>query len=238
MSNNSLIKKRLLNTSGLTESTKADELYQAYINFKREHERLADAITANFRAETEGTSRNSTTVGIIETAQTLALVSDNLAKAIGDYVRYLEKTGGVPSDQLELLKSYRSKFTSYSIKLRFLITKAKEFQRTKKANTYSHHKRVKTGAFDNYRGDAVALKIRSSDETTEMSIVLNQFTSLLRQVLPPRYSARITPTENVEGVGNLFGEGGKRSNRRKRTFKRTVSYKRRHTHRNTYRRVH
>lgn len=231
MSNNVLLTKRLLNKEGLIESTKADDLYQSYINFKREYEQFTDAITANFRAETEGTSRNATTVRIIEKTQALAYVSDRLSKAIGEYARYINKTGDIPLEKVELLKSYRSQFGLYTMKLNNLITRAKEFQRTKKANTYSHHRSLKTGAFDNYRGNAVALKIRISNQSGEMAIVLNQFTSLLRQVLPPRYSARITPTENVSGIGNIFREGGRGYNR---TLKRNVSYKRRNTRHRRY----
>lgn len=222
--------KAVQNTQGAITSAKADALLSTYQEFKKAHMRLADSITANYVAETNGTPRNSTTNRIITNAQTLSLLSERLSKAIYDYVSYMEKENLGTSDQRAELKSYRTKFKVYGIKLNTLGERAKLFQKTRGANTYKHHKRNKGTTYNNYRANAVALKWKSTNIGREdISIVLNQFTELLRQVLPQRYVAKITPVENVS-VGSLFvnSEGGKRSKlltkvsktRRRKTVKR------------------
>jgi hypothetical protein len=204
--------KAVQNTQGAISSAKADALLSTYQEFKKSHMRLADSITANYVAETNGSSRNSTTQGIISNALTLSLLSERLSKAIADYLSYMEKENLGTAEQRAELKSYRNKFKVYGIKLGTLGERAKVFQKTRGANTYKHHKRNRGARYNNYRANAVALKWKSTNEGREdISIVLNQFTDLLRQVLPQHYVAKITPNENV-GVGNLFGnsEGGKR----------------------------
>lgn len=207
--------KALKNSEGAITSVKADTLLNTYQEFKKAHVRLADSITANYVAESEGVARNSTTQGIISNALTLSLLSERLSKAISDYLSYMEKNGLGTSEQRGELKSYRNKFKVYGIKLSTLVDRAKIFQKTRGANTYKHHKRNRGATYNNYRANAVALKWKSTNIVPEdISIVLNQFTDLLRQILPPRYSAKITPVENV-GVGNLFN-GGRRIMRNKR----------------------
>ena len=201
--------KAVQNTQGAISSAKADALLSTYQEFKKSHMRLADSITANYVAETNGSSRNSTTQGIISNALTLSLLSERLSKAIADYLSYMEKENLGTAEQRAELKSYRNKFKVYGIKLSTFADKAKLFQKTRGANTYKHHKRNRGATYNNYRANAVALKWKSTNIVPQdISIVLNQFTDLLRQVLPQRYSAKITPVENV-GVGNLFN-GGRR----------------------------
>ena len=201
--------KAIQNTEGVISSVKADALLNTYLEFKKAHMRLTDSITANYAAETEGITRNSTTQEIISNGVALSLLSERLSKAISDYLSYMEKEELGTVEQRNELKSYRNKFKVYGIKLSTLVDKAKLFQKTRGANTYKHHKRNRGTTYNNYRANAVALKWKSTNMGREdISIVLNQFTDLLRVVLPPRYSAKITPVENV-GVGNLFN-GGKR----------------------------
>jgi hypothetical protein len=209
--------KALKNTEGAISSVKADALLSTYQEFKKAHMRLTDSITANYVAETEGALRNSTTQGIISNALTLSLLSERLSKAISDYLSYMEKENLGTVEQRAELKLYRNKFKIYGIKLGTLADKAKVFQKTRGANTYKHHKRNRGATYNNYRANAVALKWKSTNIVPEdISIVLNQFTDLLRQILPPRYSAKITLNENVSSIGSLYGnsQGGKRSMRK------------------------
>lgn len=212
--------KALKNTQGAISSAKADALLSTYQEFKRARMRLTDSITANYAAETNGLIRNSTTQGIISNSLTLSLLSERLSKAISDYLSYMEKENLGTVEQRAELKSYRNKFKVYGIKLGTLADKAKLFQKTRGANTYKHHKRNRGATYNNYRANAVALKWKSTNIVPQdISIVLNQFTDLLRQVLPPRYSAKITPVENV-GVGNLFNGGKRLLTKASKTYKR------------------
>ena len=221
--------KAVKNKEGVIASVKADALISTYQEFKDVYIRMVDSITANIGAESEGTPRNVTTQQIIANAKLLSLISSRLSKAIAEYVPYMEKEGLGTPKQIELLKSYRSKFQVYSTKLSTLVRKAEEFQKTGRTNAYRYSKKNRGATYNNYRENAIALKWKTANvnEARNVSIVLNEFTALLKEIMPARYAARMTPVENVTGVGSLFAEseGGRRSTRK--TLRRSKTHRRR-----------
>ena len=226
------------NATAVTNSTWATSLRTWYDTFLEGYTALTDAVMADFKAETNGTSRADTTANIITAADDLAITSDQLKNSIANYADYMRRNGRTNDPLRKELVAYKFQFLYYATRLRELAGKAKSFNTD--SDIYKHRKDRKSGTYENYRANAVALKSRATHNIN--SIDLNNFRNLLIKILPERLTANLHKEPNVPNVpiGKLFGnnncstnnerpkctiQGGKR-----KTHKRRHSRKR-HTRR-------